>query len=107
MDGRYLFNPYRMSVNNKETTNRWLHVRRGAHTRMVSISLISNSKITEQEFEHFKMQCERDGEESMNNKDVKEARQLQLQVCGWWWGVCCWWWGVCWWWWGVWWWWVA
>ncbi len=80
MDGRYLISPYAVNSNSKEKTNRWLNVRRGAYTRMVSLSLISNSKITEEEFEHFQNQCIRDGEELPKVRDIQEAQELHRQV---------------------------
>lgn len=80
IDGRMLSSPYPVSTGSKVTTNRWLHVRRGRHVRLCSLSLVSNSKVEEAEFDHWARQCQRDDEGRLTHKDVRTAQELLNQV---------------------------
>ena len=49
--------------------------------RLCSLSLVSNSKVEEAEFEHWAQQCRRDGGEGrLTHNDVATAQELLQQV---------------------------
>ena len=63
--------PYKLP--NGQDTSKWLHLQVGTSPRFMPIALISNTNITEREWQKWKDQCNADNKPQLNTHDCDSA----------------------------------
>lgn len=61
-------------------TSKWLYVQRGTSPRLMPMTLVSNHGITEDEFESWRSQCEKDNRPQISVAEVDEVKTRLRQA---------------------------